>query len=276
MVLVQKEVKKIYIGSTQIRPVSTWNWDISKATTAVGSFALSWNICYALCLSNDGAHIYAGMYLGYGYWAIREYILSTPYDITTATLNGSINVWQSNNNFWTYPHSLYISEDGHYIYCSYNDGRSGNPWYIKTYTLSTPFNITTASETASLNMGNNSEPSSCLIDEWTRFYYSISDWTYYKELTTPYTLATWTKQNNAKYNHLTISPNWEYLYYVSSNTLKQCSIATPYDVSTTITQVNTLSGSWIAEWYCFDSTGNRLYFIQWAQSSQVIYQYSLT
>lgn len=257
----------------QIRPTwIQWNGDLSKVTTSVGSFAITWNICFSLCMSVDWSHLYLGMYMWLGYLKIRQYDLSTPYDITTANQVFEFNVWGSSDPRWNYSQSLIISEDGTLLYCANNNTSA----YVRTYTLSTPFDLSTATLTNTINQ--SSDTCISLIDNWKKYYYTINnDGTYYKELTTPYILEAGTKQNSTYYRHLTISPDWNYLYCCSSNVLKQCSIATPYDVSSTITDIVSLNGSGAyCDWYCFDATGSRLYRVQWGENSQVIYQYNLS
>ena len=222
MVLVQKEIKRVTIRPNgtekQIRPVETekqYNIDISnfESTTTFNygdrwtAFSKWWYYFYSwwntqikayklstpydvnnyielktetipstqeihqVYISPDGTKLAWANYSSY----IWIYDLTTPYDISTKT-----NLITSNPWYCTW---IWFKPDGTELYVA----RYSSPWLVQ-YHLSTPWDISTASATASFG---GSYRCVSLSPDGQYLLYADSGWTAYQmELTTPRDITT--------------------------------------------------------------------------------------
>ena len=111
----ETEITNAYIGSTsvkratmrvngaekQVRP--TW-WNMDNRTLAQTSNSLSWNWWGGVFLNPDGTKIYLTQWGG-GFF---EWVLSTPYNISSLTLTNTIPV----SAIWGWPEDIHFSTDG--------------------------------------------------------------------------------------------------------------------------------------------------------------------
>lgn len=111
-------------------------WDITSATYT-RSFSVSSQDIQprGLTFKSDGTKMYVG---GTSSIKIHEYDLSTAWDISTASLNGS-------SSSLTSIYGLTLNDDGTKIYASTSTT-------IREYTMSTAYDITTVSQTHQLNI----------------------------------------------------------------------------------------------------------------------------
>jgi DNA-binding beta-propeller fold protein YncE len=99
----------------------------NKSITVTTQGELQW-----VCFSTNGVNMY---YCDYGRGSVIQYSLSTAWDVSTATATGnSYNVWY--NVSW-----VAISDDWTYLFIAAWD------IWIRKYTLSTPYDVSTASTT---------------------------------------------------------------------------------------------------------------------------------
>jgi len=120
-------------------------WDLSSITIILGDFYIGAQDNSPECLwfSNDGVYMYSG---GETSNSIFQYTLSTPWDITTASLTRSYNV----NSFEGSLVGISFSGDGRKLYfVGYTDAASpkihehilGTPWDISSVTTTRSFGI---------------------------------------------------------------------------------------------------------------------------------------
>ena len=101
------------------------NYTISKSVYDHGSYPP-----YSLRFAQGGTKAYILDSTGH----IQQYSLSTPFDLTTKSTDGSVEVDELGDQ---YPRGFTISEDGQYLYIN---GTNNNATVM--YTLSTPFDLT--------------------------------------------------------------------------------------------------------------------------------------
>ena len=111
------------------------SWDISTATLIQGtSVSAQDGIPQDLTFKSDGTKMYI---VGAGTGNVFEYNLSTPWDISTKTLNNTLDISSQE----TTPHDITFKPDGLKMFIV------GNTDNIFEYTLSTAWDISTASLT---------------------------------------------------------------------------------------------------------------------------------
>ena len=113
----------------------TWTFD--KTSIVKDNITINDNFGTGMAMSPDGTKLY-GIKDRY----VRQYNLSTPYDIATANYVYQSDVYSRIGN--TYPSSLEISSDGTKMYI----GQTSSD-YIYQFTLSNPFTISSRSTYAS-------------------------------------------------------------------------------------------------------------------------------
>lgn len=150
MALVQKKIKKVYLGSTQVRPdIALYSTDITLATQdqSIQPTSISNNRC--IDVSSDWCHIL----LSNETWPVYEYTLSAPRDLSSTITSQTANLKTK-----TYTDCVVYSEDGSYIYINNTDSGNGTGYsVIEQRQLSTPFDISTASSIVYSKTTNNGE-----------------------------------------------------------------------------------------------------------------------
>lgn len=127
---------KFYMGGTSYIYSYTLStpWDVTTASYDSQSLVVTSSTGSSLHISDDGVNLYSG-----GTSNIVHYTLSTPWDVTTGTL--SYNLVNTNHNNY----GLYIRPDGTTLYSSQTlSGAYG----IQQWSLSTPFDLSTATKTS--------------------------------------------------------------------------------------------------------------------------------
>ena len=131
---------EMYQVGTTGDDVNQWTlstaWDITSATyTRSFSVSALENAPRGITFKSDGTKMYIS---GTGGDKIHEYDLSTAWDISTASLNGSSSTISN-------IYGIVLNDDGTKIYVALSS-------VIKEYTMSTAYDITTISETHSLSV----------------------------------------------------------------------------------------------------------------------------
>jgi len=120
-------------------------WDLSSITIILGDFYIGAQDGSPECLwfSNDGVYMYSGGEISN---KIFQYTLSTPWDITTASLTRSYDV----NSFEALLVGISFSGDGRKLYfVGYTDAASPK---IHEHTLQTPWDISSVTTTRSFGI----------------------------------------------------------------------------------------------------------------------------
>ncbi len=115
-------------------------WDISTATydNVVVDFSGVDNSFKYFTFGDNGKKLYLSGFTPLESYTVKQYDLSTPWDITTGTFTNSIGVASNNKN-------IFISPDGSYMYIS-----TGSVVY--KYELTIPFEIKSANYDNSINL----------------------------------------------------------------------------------------------------------------------------
>ena len=133
----------------------TTAYDISSATSSGGAKS---NIAMTQVSSvgdvyfkPDGTQFYVTDW-NYGSDSVSQYNLSTAWDITTMSYGGEQTF---TNSYLRTPYSVFFSADGTKMYTTQTNWSTGNPWFISRVTLSTAWDVTTASQTPDTNQSYN-------------------------------------------------------------------------------------------------------------------------
>lgn len=232
------KIKKIYVGTNQVRPevkynIEIWNYK-SNTTFSTSSYGTA-NRWWPFSL--DGTKRYS--------WnngsTIYEYTLSTPYDPTSMVSSTSKSASGQ-------IHQVYLSPDGsHLAFASY--------WsLVWIWEMTTPNDLTTATnyktKSFSSPVGVWFKPDGTIM--YVGFY--SSEWIKQYSLSTPrdittatqtWQLATWRER------WVTLSSDWTILIRAndsnsSNRTVYQYTLSTPWDI-TTATQTHSISwNDWFA------------------------------
>ena len=112
-------------------------YDLSTATYDSVSLDVSGEMGFARCLvfNGDGSALFAG---ANGNTNVYEYTLSTPYDLSTATYDSAVNFSAETTNV----QDVEFGDAGRvFLLCRFG---SGSASHIYRYTLSTPYDLSTA------------------------------------------------------------------------------------------------------------------------------------
>lgn len=133
----------------------TTAYDISSATSSGGARS---NIQLTqvssigdIYFKPDGTRIYVTDW-NYSSSSVSQYDLSTPWDVTTMSYDGEQTF---TNSYLRTPYSVFFSADGTKMYTTQTNWSTGNPWFINRVTLSTAWDVTTASQTPDTNQTYN-------------------------------------------------------------------------------------------------------------------------
>jgi DNA-binding beta-propeller fold protein YncE len=160
---------------------SITGWDLDEATLLT-DLSLPKN-GQSVTLSSDGTFLYVGS----GRYYIYQYMLSVAWDISTATLSNTIDLFSQ--GYEEFPNGLYISPDGTRFFQLGADKDS-----VEHFSLATTWDITTASFVQEFYIGSKDiVPSGLHIsDDGLHLYTSsfIYDCVYQWTMTTPWDLST--------------------------------------------------------------------------------------
>ena len=133
----------------------TTAYDISSATSTGGAKS---NIQLTqvssigdIYFKPDGTRIYVADW-NYSSSSVSQYDLSTPWDVTTMSYDGEQTF---TNSYLRTPYSVFFSADGTKMYTTQTNWSTGNPWFINRVTLSSAWDVTTASQTPDTNQTYN-------------------------------------------------------------------------------------------------------------------------
>lgn len=266
MALIQKEIKKVYLGNTLIRP--TWwdmnNWELSQTSSALSGTWWGW-----VFFNTNGTKLFLtkGNY-------VYEISLNRRYDLSNLSFNKYINLASGVED-------IHFNPDGTKMYVI-----RSNPsyrWEVAEYNLSTAWDISTAVLWNNLKVWGDSRWL-YINPEWTKLFVSdgYSTYTQLWNLSTPRDLSTadsWTQVTSTYWGiSIRFSPdgtmfftqNGEYTSYLTYVTL-----STPRDLSTAITSWIKNIGKCRAWWIWFDNDGIMCVMVWWWSSTNYVTKYTL-
>jgi len=187
--------KMFMVGNYNIM-VFAWNlstpWDLSTASTTNGKgVSAQDNNPFGLFFNPTGTKMYV---IGYNGGKVYQYSLSTGWDLTTATYSKSYTVSGEDNS----PYGLSLTSDGSIMYIV---GRQYGKVY--KYSLSTPWDVSTASYIISYSVSSEDIDPCCIFLKSDNIKVYISGeqndkvYQYYFGKVTPTTAPTITTKDNA-------------------------------------------------------------------------------
>lgn len=256
------------------------SWDVATATYQknfyIGSVA-SINAMNSCILSDDGLHMYVVHQDG----IVGQWNLGTAWDVTTAVYFGSKDF--SANDTATYGIALSIDGTKLIIHGHTNDR-------LYEYTLSTPFNITTATYVRNFSVSSiGTFQHGFTVDRSGRFLLLCeynNDYVFRGALSTPWDLSTASLSGNlyvgsymTVLGKATFSTDGDTLFVMdrNANRLYQWNLATPFVLSSAslvgFIEMATTCGTSVWQAH-FDKTGKKMYVL--GGSNKRVYQYALT
>jgi hypothetical protein len=131
---ITSEVVDLVLGMKQ---TGGGGWDISTAVYSGKSIHITELFGTGMAFKPDGTKLVVGIMLtSPNRIGLKQYDLSTPWDISTASFTSTADVIGGSNNYTT---ALAFSTDGAKMYVVGNDER-----YVRQYSLSTPWSVGTA------------------------------------------------------------------------------------------------------------------------------------
>lgn len=233
---------------------------------------------FGLEFKDDGTKMYTSDATSSGTGAqIRTWSLSTPWDVTTATLDGTYNLNLSNFGHM----DIFIGDNGTKLYVLGDISDT-----IRQYTLTTPWDVTTATFVRSLSLG--------ALGTVTGIYFSSdggylfltreansSNWDIAKWiLNTPWdistrgtsqTINTWNENSEDQASCCWISSNGEQFFYGgrrswTSGQIVTYDLTTPYDFSTRTNKIAYSSIDGQITTMRFSGNGQNMYVLGWNQT----------
>jgi len=266
------------------KKIPEWNWDISKATTytRLTTSTSSEQMEFWIQFNPDWTKWYSACYNAANAPVIKQWTLSTPRDITTSTLQWSTQKG-SGSSWGNYP-SIYICNNGNYVYFCDNPHPNTGNWLIYLYSLSTPRDLSstwtqikTFSKQKIQRITWVSEDGKAFI---TAFDNAVNS--RYIFYSTSSTARDWNSSWTTLMSHCwwsAFSNDWTKVYFSQDNSkvVYEYSLSTPYNPTTkTLVQSKTLDTVSNLLWITFDTGWDNLYVCANSRpSANYIYQYSL-
>lgn len=261
------------------RPTITWFTYDSK------NWNYTWNTYWdANCITfnPDGTKVYL---VGESKNTVFQFSLGTAWDITTATYDNKSKATGLNVS-----NSAIFSDDGLTMWI----GGWWNTGYVYKYTLSTAWDVSTASYVWDTTWKSNVSFFECtwywIANDW-QYLFMLSRWSKYIRrytMTTPYDITT-LQGNSGQYQEYSISveahkvflnPQWTQLFYYGRQEKKIhiCALSTPFDL-TTISEtsqwsVTNPSNTTNITAVTIDNNWSKMYL--WWYNIGWIYQYTTT
>jgi len=243
--------------------ISSASFDTSINTQDATPTGIAWN--------DDGSRLYE---VGRGSDKIYQYTVSTPFDITSASFSTSINSQNSN------PTGIAWNDDGSRLYEVDTQFGSGSAIYQST--VSTPFDITTASFSTSINTQDGFPQGIAWNNDGSRLYEVgfNSEEIYQYTVSTPFdissaSLSTSINTQDSLPTGIAWNDDGSRLYESGndSDNIYQSTVSTPFDITTASfdTSINTQDQN--PEGIAWNDDGSRLYEV--GQFSDKIYQYTV-
>jgi len=228
-ILYKNGCKELPIILPPVKPPVLEGWNLLTATYDKSYYVGSQDKSpFAIYFKSDGSKMYVA---GDVNNTVYQYTLSTPWDVSTATYEKSCSIATQDS----YPHGVYFKSDGSKMYVA---GQSNDTIY--QYTLSTPWDISTASYESK--------------------FYSIS-----AQDTNPYAI------------YFKSDGNKMYMLGQSNKTIYQYTLSTPWDISTASydsKSKDVSSEDSLPHGIYFKSDGSKMYLT--GDSNDKVYQYTLS
>ena len=245
---------------------------------------------FGLTFNNDGTKMYTTLYdntgAGQQQDAVYEYVLTTAYDISTATLNNTLVIHDTTldgNGDAMIPTQVVFNNDGTKMFIANHS--NNNDDYINYFDLSTPFDISTATIDNRLSLDSTGADerrlnSIAFNNDGTRLFAAgvnrdskAEDRIHEFTLDTPFDLSSGvthvnTEDMSSYHNYIdgvTFNYNGTKMYTIDhqSNQISQFKLTTPYDVST-LSLEGTFDVSSFSEdprELVFSNDGSKMFFI---------------
>jgi 6-phosphogluconolactonase (cycloisomerase 2 family) len=243
--------------------ISTATFSQSIATQDAGPHGITFN--------DDGTQMYE---VGQGSDQIYQYTLSTAYDISTATFVQSIATQD------TSPSDIKFNNDGTKMYeTNYGFGSE----VIYEYSLSTAFDISTATVNQNLTVLPNSPEGLAFNDDGTGMYVinDGGDFIYEYSLSTAFDISTATFPDSISTQDsgpegISFSSDGTKMYEVgnSSDQIYESTLSTPFDITTATFSQSISSQDLTPTGLAFNNDGTKMYEVGY--NSDLIYEYDLS
>ena len=226
-----------------VTPSGTWSMTTGFGTpTVVQTDTLTASQQRGFDFSEDGLHLYLVSYNN-----INHYTLTSAYDLSTVTLSHSYATYPTDTSYVSNgDQSVTVSSDGQYLYATNRENDR-----IRQYTMTTPYDLSTASVTDTLSVIAYDNHPRCITmtSDGKKAY--IAGYTNKKihelALATPFDISTayWTGEEIYLPNigsgisltdttMLKISGTGEYLYAITLTGYTEITLSTPFDLSTAV------------------------------------------
>lgn len=255
----------VYVGDVKVRPSSSW--DMSKWTLAQTSSALSGTWWEWISFKPDGTR----MYLVHD--GLHVYSLNTPFDISQFT---EIEFYQG----LCYG-DIYIKPDWTKAYW-FQWGSDAQ--ILREYTLNTPWDFSTATETANKSIGSWACRWVAISNDGTKFAITTAPWynyLYQFTCSTPWTLSTWWSTTRTSSAWGSSCAFWKdgTMFFKQINEsvtyLTYWTLTTPYNAATlTSTWTKTVwqNRAW---WIWFNQEWTMCFIVWWWNSTNYVTKYTL-
>lgn len=162
-------------------------WDLSTAAYATSSFdsTAQTNNAKGIFFSDDGTKMYLGDSTNTTNEEVYQYTLTTAWDLSTASYD-SIKITLADNSIVSGPYGIGFTQNGTVLWLT-----DGN--YLYDYTLTTPWDLSTASYNSKSPLFTNGTPLQTVqfLSGGTKLYSTENnDRVYQYSLTTPYDITT--------------------------------------------------------------------------------------
>ncbi len=238
----------IVVQSSSITPDFRKSSYRIDTTTLFWTFDIwnSWN--FWLCVSEDWQYLY--VWNNASPTTVKQYRMSTPFDIRTAVSTWKTVAWAS------WQHWVYVSPNWLKLYAIWHDNSS-----IREYTMTTPHDLSTATWT-NVNLPVNWWTWISFSSDWlSAFISNYSNRCIYKiHTSTPFTLS-WNTLTNQQTKSLWRSPrwiwisnDWLHIYMWYNRNLSQRNLTSKEDISTASSSYSKWTPATNDNNYCWNIT----------------------
>lgn len=268
-----KNIKKVYLGSTQIRPpVSSERADIDSFSLTTTKSSWLWSRLHAIATWDSGAKFYL--------WQSTTTLYQ--YNVTNWDLSNYSNSYSSSISYQS--RWQWCNGDGSRLYVSHDN------WSIYEIRMTTPYSLSGAN--ASTYSVGNSCCGVSLSWDGTKLYHGgwwFPRTLYEYTLSTPFDASTLssptthtvsaisaTSWDNSYIYQTAISPSGKKMYFSADwGKIYQYNLSTAYDWSTATYYGFMDTWLWGRASFSFRNDGQRLYVAQVGNSSGNLYQYDV-